>query len=457
MEEPIAIVGADIRIRDCPFSIRRYFEEKLTFSNPDFYKKQAMGRWTGNTPEQIVLYERNGRDLILPFGMLPEVFRMRNKFSQIESEIGERQRVEYHSKINLYDYQETALKSAIRKRQGVVVAPCGAGKTMLGLQLAATIGLKTLWLTHTQDLLNQSMNKAIEVYGLSEGDIGTITGGKIDIGNVITFATVQTACKIDLKKYRDAWGCVIVDECHRVSGTPTRVTMFSRVLSEVSARYKFGLTATPKRSDGLTLCMFALLGEKVAEIQKTEVSTTCPVEVRFVETNYQPDYTEILNTDGTINYAAYINDVSTDKERNRQIAEEISKLDGTVLVLTDRVKHEALIARELRDFSIDARKLSYEKKDGRQKMLNDLRDKRYKVLIATYALAKEGLDIPTLDNLVLATPQKSEGTVVQSVGRVARKADGKEFGVVLDVVDDCVMFDRMARSRKRIYKKNGWI
>lgn len=454
-----AIVGADITIRKCTPAMAKYFVDKLTFGNPDYYKRLNAGRWVGNTPERIRLYVRDGDCLIIPFGMLPDVFKLHEQFENIENITEASKTVCFKSNIKLYGYQQEALKAALMKRQGVIVAPCGAGKTMIGLQLAAEIGQKTLWLTHTQDLLNQSKNRAEEMFDLQKGDVGTITAGKVDIGKLITFATVQTACKIDLERYKHTWGCVIVDECHRVSGTPTQVTMFSKVLSNLAARYKYGLTATPKRSDGLTQCMFSLLGEKVAEIDKSQVATTCPVMIRFVETEYKPDYDVITNPDGTINYSEYITNVSQDCERNKLIADTVKVLNGTVLVLTDRVEHERSLAEALASGTnaTVARKLSYAKKSERKEMLDGLRRKEYKVMIATYALAKEGLDIPSLDNIVFATPQKNESTVVQSVGRVARSATGKTHGTVVDIVDDCVLFDRMATQRKRIYKRNGWL
>lgn len=454
-----ALVGSDILIEGCSPQLQKHFVDKLVFSNPEYHKRLNAGRWVGNTPEKIYLYETNGDAIRVPFGMLPDVFKFGGWFSEILDATAHTEKVDFRSKINLYDYQKDALKKAIQKRQGVVVAPCGAGKTMIGLQLAAEIGEKTLWLTHTQDLLNQSKNRAEEMFGLKKGDIGTITAGRINIGRVITFATVQTACKIDLARYRREWGCVIVDECHRVSGTPTQVTMFSKVLSNLAARYKYGLTATPKRSDGLTQCMFALLGEKVAEIDKSQVATTCPVKIQFVETQYQPDYDEITNPDGTINYSEYITNVSQNYERNKLIADTAKSLSGTVLILTDRVEHEKALATILKsgDNGLVARMLSFAKKSERKEMLDELRRKEYKVLIATYALAKEGLDIPSLDNIIFATPQKNEATVVQSVGRVARSATGKDCGTVVDIVDNCVLFDRMATQRKRIYKRNGWL
>lgn len=86
--------------------------------------------------------------------------------------------------------------------------------------MIARLGLKTLWITHTIDLLNQSYDRAKANF---EGvGLGKIANGKIEIGTHITFATVQTLRSIDLTEYADTWDCIIVDECHRVCGTPAK-------------------------------------------------------------------------------------------------------------------------------------------------------------------------------------------------------------------------------------------
>ena len=98
------------------------------------------------------------------------------------------------------------------------------------------MGFKTLWITHTIDLLNQSYNRAknnFESVGL-----GKIANGRIQIGTHITFATVQTLSKIDLQEYADEWDCIVVDECHRICGTPASAGMFYKVINKLIARYE---------------------------------------------------------------------------------------------------------------------------------------------------------------------------------------------------------------------------
>lgn len=457
-----AIVGEDIVIKDCTLEAYKFFSSKLTFSNPEYMKRLNSGRWTGGIPEYLTLMQKRRGELIIPFGMLPEVFNKRRAFSSIRhSFLSQIESCNYGSSIKPYDYQEEAIQKSLNARQGVVVAPCGAGKTQIGLEIAARLGGRTLWLTHTSDLLNQSMDRAKSVFGLAKEDYGTITAGKINIGNVITFATVQTMNKIDLQRVKDQWDVIIVDECHHAVGTPTQVMMFYHVISNLKARYKYGLTATPKRADGLTPCMFALLGPKICEIERSAVEdTTCPVKINVRKTMYMPDMDKVLMPDGTISYPRFISDVISSKDRNDMIVDDIVNANGTCLVLTERIQHidmlkKKLEARGVKCISLSA-VVSKKAKEERANAIYALNRRCVKVLIATYALAKEGLDVPNLDNLFMATPQKNETVVTQSAGRVARRADGKEFGMIYDYKDSFNMLASWQKKRNGIYKKLGF-
>lgn len=456
------IVGSDIRIRDFTKEANTFFANKLTFDNPEYFKKLNAGKWTGNTPKTISLIQRDGNDLLIPFGMLPLILKNKHMFSGVYHNFDTRMgQLDYGSSIKLYDYQEGAVSAAIKHRQGVIVAPCGAGKTQIGLELAARLGGRTLWLTHTSDLLRQSMERAKSFFGLENNDYGTITAGKVDIGNVITFATVQTMSKIDLTQVRNRWDVVIVDECHHVVGSPTKIMMFYRVVSNLKARYKYGLTATPTRADGLTPCMYSLIGPQIIEIDRNSVSsTTCSVNVNIKRTDYTPNLDRVLMPDGTMSYPRFINEVTEDRQRNEQIVEDIISAGGTSLVLTDRVAHIDALKNMLSNRGVRVLSLSSastkKAKDDRANVIYALNNKCVDVLIATYALAKEGLDVPSLDNLFMATPQKNDALVTQSAGRVARKADGKDHGTIWDYEDNFSMLKNWQKKRIAVYKKLGF-
>lgn len=441
-----------------------YCKSTLTFANPDYLKKEAMGKWTGNTQREIVLYERAGNRLYIPFGECQKVYkRFKTSITRVDVRICPLRARKYGSRINnLYGYQQNAVKAVLRAKNGILVAPCGSGKTQMGLEAVARIGGKTLWLTHTTDLLTQSMNRAKQCFGLPASEYGTITAGKVNVGNTLTFATVQTAINIDLSQYRDEWDCVIVDECHKAVGSPTRMMMFYKVLSALSARFKLGLTATPYRGDGLERCMFALLGDVIHEVpQSAVVGNTVPVKVKFVNTGYTPDIDKITDGDGTLNYAKLISDITENKDRNAVIVEEIQRAaqNGGVLVLSDRLQHlDSMEKRLCAVFPYRTARLGIAstkaEKERRARILTDLNNGALNVVFATYKLAKEGLDVPNLRTVVLSCPVKDKTTVIQSAGRVARKADGKDFGTVIDFSDNFGLLYGYEKKRRGYYKKN---
>ena len=122
------------------------------------------------------------------------------------------------------------------------------------------------------------------------------------------------------------------------------------------------------------------------------------------------------------------------------------------LVLTDRVKQMYYLQEKLGYGNVIDGKT---KKDIREKAIQDVRDGKEKVLFATYGLAKEGLDIPRLDRLILASPHRDKATIIQAIGRIERKFEGKDKPICYDLVDNLQYFKGMYKRRKSHYKKNG--
>lgn len=457
------LVSNKIKIENYTQEVLDYCKETLVLPNPEYYKREAQGRWTGNTQKEFVLYERVGNDLLLPFGCFKELWQRFGGKCEFKSCIRDITAVKYQSHIQLYPYQESAVNRLLSAKNGILVSPCGSGKTQMALELIARIGGNALWLTHTGELLTQSMERARSCFDLPSNDYGTITAGKVNIGSAITFATVQTMCNIDIKQYAREWDVVIVDECHKAIGTPTKIMQFYKVLSNLSARYKIGVTATPKRADGLERCMTALLGNIEHTIPKEEVKKfTCTVKVKKIETGYMPDLNVVLAGDGTIVYSDLINDLTHNKLRNEKIAKDIESIvqkmhNARILILSDRVEHLSILKSLIKIGEVrQLMALSNSKKarEERRQVLKDLNDGKINVVLATYALAKEGLDVPNLNYVVFASPQKDETTVTQSAGRVGRKAEGKEYGVVIDYVDSNFgMLAGFSKKRNSVYKK----
>lgn len=453
-------ISNEIIVQDPDAEVRQWVYDKLKVPNPEYSKKIQLGLWVGSTPKELKLYRTSGIDIIVPYGVLESLYRAFPRLYDIPTKhvFASNKPVDYNASIKLYPYQENAVQSLIQSEGGILQSKAGSGKTRMGIALICRMGLKTLWLTHTNELLNQSYNAAAEF--IDKKLLGKITAGKIQIAEGITFATVQTLSKADLNALRYEWDMIVVDECHRCSGTVSKATMFSKVLNNLAARYKYGLSATLHRADGLIKCTYALIGG-VAHTVPDNVVNTMRVEIQRKDTGVQISR-QCLDTDGTLCYAKLINYLAEHKRRNLIISDDLFKLSEqghSIILLSDRVEHlnelyRLLPTEQQNDAVILHGKV---KKADRELALEQMRNKEKHILLATYQLAKEGLDVPCLDRLLLATPVKDYAIVVQSVGRIARVCEGKGTPVVYDYVDDIGFLQGMWKKRCTSYRKDGCI
>ena len=432
-------------------------KKNLVIANPEYAKKARMNLWLGNTPKMLYLYEIRGDTLVLPFGVLRSLPKSITDKALFVSEFATPIEVDYDTSVPLYDYQEEAVNAMIAAKYGILQSAAGSGKTQMGIALAVKLKRRTLWLCHTLDLIRQSKERA-ELY-MSEDLIGTITEGKVSLGKGITFATIQTMCKLDLPQYRDYWDCIITDEVHRVSGSPTAVTQYQMVLNSLSARHKYGLSATVHRADGMIQATYALVGKVAYQVPDEAVADKImKVGIYPVGTGIEISR-EALNTDGTLNYTKLITYLTGNRTRNELIASCIERRPS--LILSDRLNHlEELMSLLPEDMQKDAvmvsgKMTSKAGKAKREQAISDMRSGRKKYLFATYSLAKEGLDIPCLERLYLATPQKDYAIVTQSVGRIARTFEGKADPIAYDFVDNIGYLVKSYKKRCSTYRKNG--
>ena len=447
-----AIVGNEIRVIEPTLDFRKMVESELTVSNPDFARLKKMGKWTGGTPSTIRFYRTEGKDIILPFGCLKEyVFK---NIKDVEADFEQTGNVIYTQYVPLYEYQDKAVEEALAKRNGILVAPCGSGKTQMGLAIARRISKPTLWITHTKDLMVQAEERAKSIFDLPKEAYGEITEGKVNIGTHLTFSTVQTLARVNLDNLK--FGCVIVDECHHAVQSYKSTSMFAKVMNQISCRYKFGLTATPYRGDGLEKGMFALIGDICSIVDEKEVKEkTVPVYEKWYNVPISTNSIECYNGDGTLDYTKLITGLCNDEERNTYIGRTIVDIEGSCLVLSDRLSQlESLMSFVSNFKNCDMVKATNTKKGKkeRKEAIEKLKDGMIDCLFATYKLAKEGLDIPSLEHVVMASPIKDKSTVIQTAGRVARKAEGKTCGYVHDFIDDMGILQGMAKKRKNIRK-----
>ena len=451
-------ISNEIYIRNPVPELVAWARENLIIPNPEYARKQRMGLWTGNTEKQLYLFYVDGDVLALPCGTGKQVRRFLTEVTGIIQDLADNGMLEFPDMVPLYEYQEAAVSAMKRAGCGILQSPCGSGKTQMGIALAARIGRKTLWLTHTADLLNQSYDRARQYY--PEETLGKITGGRVQIGSHMTFATVQTLSKLDLEKYKYEWDVIIVDECHRVSGTPSGMKMFYRVMSRLAASYKYGLSATVHRSDGLIKSTFAILGDIQYKVPDEAVAEKImQVEILRRDTGIMTSRS-CLDTDGTMVYSKLMEYLTGNIARCQIIAEDLVKNQNhSNLILSDRLDHlhllQNMLPEELKKDSamIDGRMTSKKAKADRIQAIEDMKAGKKHFLFASFSLAKEGLDIPRLDRLYLTTPKKDYAVVTQSIGRIARTSEGKEQPVCYDYVDQIGFCENQWKRRKTSYRK----
>lgn len=440
------LIKNDIEIVNPTPAVLRYCEENLVIDNPDYIIANKLGRYVGKMEKRLNLYVRNGNRVVLPFGCLSDVwqyckgasFKCLFPLFKGNSMVGS---------INLYDYQQRALNSLLRGRNGILEAPCGSGKTQIGIQFIKEVGGKALWLTHTKKLLQQSKERA-EIY--FEGDFGTITEGKVNIGRDITFATIQTMRTLDPSIYKNEFDIVVVDECHHCVGTPTKVMQFYQVLTNLNCRYKLGLSATLTRSDKMTRCVYSILGNKLHTITEQEVGNKI-IKAKHIKVELFEDYPieSYCKPDGMIDFGRLITVLSEDEKRNGEICSQVMnyfKMGKQQLILCSRLNQIDYLKKLLSQYGLKVNAIT-------GKMSQKNRDYTGDVIIATFALAKEGLDIPKLDVVHFAVPQKDRAIVKQSAGRVERNYPGKPQPLIIDYVDMPIDYCvRAYNIRKRILK-----
>lgn len=452
-------LGSQIKVNASETCIKA-IKKDLTLKNPAFVKKMAIGLPIWGEPEFIELWKHDSESLIVPRGYFHKLWSYGLTWDNVKDFRVKLPEVSFPIKPKLRSYQDPALNKAIDWQQGVVMMPCGSGKTETAMGIIAGLGQPTLWVAHTIDLLSQSMDRAEKRLGLSGKQLGVIQGTTQEIGTHITFATVQTLSRRDLSKIVNRFGCIIIDECHLVFADARKARMFESVISQFPAYYRFGLTASEFRSDGLIETMFHILGPKIHEVNQSDLNNAGNVvvpEVEFIETQFTyavPEEDEMMNVQKLI--VEMRNDYYRQQLLKNILQDDIKKGDYCIC-LGDSLEH----LEGLKEF-LDklGRTTAYingkTPKKQREKIMSEMRAGSYQYLFATYSLAKLGLDIPRLNKLVFATPKRDKTSIQQAVGRIMRPFEGKLPGKVYDLWDKGVNACKYwAYDRARVYKKLG--
>ena len=316
--------------------------------------------------------------------------------------------------------------------------------TICALNIISRLKVKTIIIVHKEFLLRQWVER-IEQF-LPQANVGRIQQNKIETeGKDIVIAMLQSLSMKDypIEMFAE-YGLTIVDECHHISSE-----VFSRALFKVVTKYTLGLSATMKRKDGLTKVIKWFLGDIVfSKHRKGEDKVL--VKGIVYESNDEEFEKDVLNWKGQINYTSMIKKLCEFNRRSEFILKVLKDLvdnrsdDEQIMVLA----HNKNLLQYLHD-AIKHRKIaSVGYYIGGMKEVDLKISEAKKIIIATYAMAEEGLDIKTLTTLLMATPKVD---ITQAVGRVLRRK-GHE-ALVIDIIDTHSLFQRHWTKRKTLYRK----
>ena len=349
--------------------------------------------------------------------------------------------------------QEPVVNSFLKPEphDGILSLHTGGGKTVCALYIASQLKLPTLVIVHNSFLRDQWVDRVKSF--LPNARIGRIQGDTCEVdGFDVVIAMLQTLSMKDIpiSSFKPL-GLVIVDECHHIASE-----VFVQALPKVTSKYMLGLSATPTRKDGLMNVAHWFLGPLLytSDSGSKQDSDIC-VEV-YEYKNNDPKFNEIIyNTQGVMFTTLMINKLTEEAGRTRWIADILHEIldeapQRQVLVLTDRVHHTKDILAALSDpLREKAAILSVNvKSDQRAEFCSSK-----SILIATYAMCKEGFDVPTLNTLVMATPRPD---IDQIVGRILRveKSARTIHPLIVDIVDP--QFRRQFQERNGLYKKREY-
>ena len=312
------------------------------------------------------------------------------------------------------------------------------GKTFTGLAIAAKLGQKTLVVTHTTTLRAQWEKEVKKVFGI---DAGVIGGGKFNVEPPIVIGNIQSLYR-RVNDIKEVFGTVILDEMHHVS-SPT----FTRIVDEMPARFKVGLTGTLERKDGRHVVFRDYFGHNVFKppkenylIPKIDIYKT---DIRFIDGSFTP-WAERIN-DLTHN-EEYVHSVS-------MIAAKYAAEGHKVLVVSDRVHFLKRCANLVGDKAVSITgDMNFEE---REEAMQEVRTSK-NILFGTQSIFSEGISLNELSCLVLGTPVNNEPLLTQLIGRVVRKMDGKRQPVIVDINLKGKTASRQANARMGYYIREGY-
>ena len=354
-----------------------------------------------------------------------------------------------------FDYQEMVIEKFINTdANGLICVPCGKGKTFMALCIAARLRKRFLVIVDKEFLLNQWKGEMEQFFpGLR---IGVLRSTKCETDPNefdVTLCMIQSLVQ---KEYPDStfktYGFAIFDECHHLGAAH-----FSRALLKIQTKHMLGLSATPTRDDGLTKVFEWYLGKPVYWEKVREADTTVVVKAMYFDSD-DPTYSVVpTNYRGETVSATLLGQIMDFGPRNDWIGQTLCQLTEEptrrILVLSQYKRHLLALEEILK---VRKPNVSYSYYVGQMKeAVREEGAKTAQVLLGSYAMASEAMNIKTLNTIILASPRKK---IEQSIGRILRQRPNERsvHPVVVDIIDSHGTFRRQFLKRRAFYKQCGY-
>lgn len=351
------------------------------------------------------------------------------------------QGLELKCKLRDETHQNEAFSKGVAQGGGVLSLPCGFGKTTVAIAIAHKLGVRTMIVVHKEFLANQWRERIKQF--CPGATIGLVQQDTVNIEADFVIAMLQS---LSQKAYTfeqfESIGTLIVDEAHHICAR-----VFSQALFKLCPRHVYGLSATPDRKDGLTNVLHWFMGDTFFAVERKEQKQVEVFSVDFKCKRFEDP--PPCNRMGKLSLVEMITQLVEMPERNNLLLKLIRKgSSGTrqLLVLSDRRSHCEYLHSKFPDNS------GLYMGGMKEHELDESSKK--KIIFGTFSQAHEGLDIPTLDSLILATPKSD---IKQSIGRIMRETAGKKNNPrIWDVWDQWSILNAMYRKRAKVYREGGF-
>jgi hypothetical protein len=429
-----------------------FLKEELNFLNTEYLTKRWLGKSTYKVHKYFKLIEESEDTVLLPRGFLKKLIGFLNEHEisySVHHEYPFVDEISFNSSIELTPAQTGAVDSAIASDQGVIVAPSGSGKTIIGLELIARRKLPALILVHRKQILDQWVERIQAFLGIPKGHIGQYSGAKKKIGNQITVSLLQSlGRKNDLMELRNRFGTIVVDECHHIPAST-----FREVIAQLNPHFLYGLTATPTRKHNDEKLIYVYIGDIIARMEETDFKPESSV-VRTPEVIVRTTSLTIPFTFTTDLFQLLAKVVCFDTRRNQLIVEDILKETAggrKVLVLSERKEHLEVLNLYLKGKCEIIVVSGDDSARARKSKVQQIEHGHYQAILSTGQFFGEGVDIRGITCLILAFPFSFEGKLIQYIGRLRDIGAQK---LIIDYRDKNIPFlERQFKQRERYYKK----